>query len=110
MYDARVNLRASSIRAREGSNPKIARLLGPSSVTLNRVHCVSITACWAGRWCLGRTTSESAIACVLPPLGQREGMDLQRRGHRRQQHAGLLTQLDGRQIELVAVRADRTWP
>ena len=48
-------------------------------------------------------SAEDPVARILPPLGQHEGMDLQRIGDRLHLHPGLPTQSDRRQLELVAV-------
>jgi hypothetical protein len=40
------------------------------------------------RWCVGRPTAEPTILHVLPPLGQHEGMDLERGGDGLDLHPG----------------------
>jgi hypothetical protein len=60
---------------------------------------------WARRRCLGRAASQSAIAGILPPLREHEGMDRERRGHRLHLHPRLLTQADGRELERITTSA-----
>ena len=62
------------------------------------------------RWrCLRSTAADEAFPHILPPLGQHEGMDLQRRRNGLDLQARLLTEPHRRQFKLVAVLPDRPW-
>lgn len=66
-------------------------------------------ASWA-RWRrLRGTTADEAFAHILSPLGQHEGMDLQRCRDSLDLQPRLLTEPHRRQLKLVTVLADRPW-
>ena len=52
---------------------------------------------------------EHAVAHLLAPLAQHEGVDAQRLGHVLDEHAGLVAHLDCLQLELDAVAIDLLW-
>jgi len=56
-----------------------------------------------------RRTAEPALAGVLPPLREHEGVDRERRGNRLHLDPRLLTQPDGCAFELMAVAPDGAW-
>ena len=64
----------------------------------------------SGRRCRVRTPSQDSVARILPPLGQHEGMNLQRTSDGLHLHPRLLTQSHRGQLELVAVPPNRPWP
>ena len=64
----------------------------------------------SGWRCRVRTSSQNAVARILPPFGQHEGMDLQRTSDRLHLHPRLLTQSHRRQLEFVAVPPNRPRP
>jgi hypothetical protein len=55
-------------------------------------------------------TADEPFPHILPPLGQHEGMDLQRGSDRLDLQSRLLTVSDRRQLELIAVLPNCPWP
>ena len=66
--------------------------------------------CRPGGRGLPRLPAQPAVTRVLPPLGQHEGVDLERRGDGLDLDPPLLTQANRGQFELVAVLPDGSWP
>ena len=59
--------------------------------------------------CVRRSAAQSTVLHVLPPLGQHEGMNLERGPNGLYLHPRRLTESYRRQLRLVAVLVDCPW-